>query len=557
MSGLRILHANPRLIGRLSDWSGLNNKSGESWLIEHAKDLGFNSIWFSPLQTTSDIAVHRHNEIVSHSLYATKDHLSVDKEFSAAPDEKSDKQRAKIDTAHLRHFMKEARKADLTVMGDLVFNHVARDHPLVDEENAKIKDVFKYGQNIQPIYKDGSLIGMSYDKQNAQNSTLFFKFDRDPDFELSMAGTDDEKWEDVAQINYNSPEAQAFFVYGKDGKQGFWKDVIDWHLDKGFSGFRCDVAYKVPAEVWSELIQHTQDRRPDTPFMAETLGDNGQANQLKNAKVTVNGKERQAFDLAMLGLYWWNMKDIWIIDENKRMQEISRFGGAGFPDNHDTINTVAGHFLDHFNHVADVNKRERTVASICVREYALATLLCNSVYMELGYEYSKKQTSVFRQPNFSAHDYWKDLQKERGDPSHNLNLTNRIRAINEFKETLEQANALVHINNISEHHNGNSMLKIECTLRNHQNYKKLGKMVVYVNESPENGPILIDKNDLKNKLDNECVNRLVLGAGDKDKSKDSYYEVKDVAAYYTAFDQCKNKMNPGVCNSPKPQSPAP
>jgi hypothetical protein len=556
LSGLRILHVNPRLIGRLSDWSGWQSQKGESWLIEHAKDLGFNSIWFSPLQTTSDIAVLRENETVSHSLYATKDHFNIDKEFSAAPDEQSDEKRAKIDTAHLHHFMNQAKAEGITVMGDLVFNHVARDHSLVSEENGRVHDILANGQNIQAIHKDGKLVGMSYE-DNGQNQQMFFKFDRDPDYELSMAGTDDEKWEDVAQINYASPEALDFFVHGKDGKQGFWKDTIDWHLDKGFTGFRCDVAYKVPASVWSELVQHTQDRKPGTPFMAETLGDNGQANQLKGATVTIDGKERKAFDLAMLGLYWWNMKDIWIIDENKRMQEISRFGGAGFPDNHDTKNTVASHFLDQFNNVSDPNKREKTVASICVREYALATLLCNSVYMELGYEYSKKQTSVFRQSGFSAFDYWKKLQSERGDPSHNLNLTNRIRAINDFKETLEQAKALVHIDNISEHHNGNSMLKIECTLKGYKNNKKLGKMVLYVNESPENGPILIDKKDVEDKLDHKCVNRLVLGSGDKDKSKDSYYEVKDVAAYYTAFDQCKNNINPGVCNSPKPQSPAP
>ena len=34
-----------------------------------------------------------------------------------------------------------------------------------------------------------------------------------------------------------------------------WADLVREGISLGFKGFRCDAAYKVPAELWSDLVE--------------------------------------------------------------------------------------------------------------------------------------------------------------------------------------------------------------------------------------------------------------------------------------------------------------
>lgn len=546
MSGLRILHVHPRLIGSVKNWSGKDSDAGTSWLVEHAKSMNFNTIWFSPLFKTSDIIMHRHGQNLSGSLYASKSHSLLDRDFTAAAQGTTRDQQRKLDDEHIRHFSAEAEKCGIRVMGDLVLNHVAMDHPLLLQENRKIKELKKTTHNHRPIYNNGTVIGITYDTATAQNKNFLFKFNRNAQFNLIIPGAGNETWDDVAQINYNSPEAMDYFVNGKNGQKGYWKKVIDWHLDRGFSGFRCDVAYKIPPAVWSNLSQYTHNRREDAVFMAETLGDNGCADALKNAEITVKGRTQKAFDLSMLGLYWWNMKDSWIMNENKRMQQISQFGGAGFPDNHDTPNTIAAHFMQAFSYITDEKERMHKVAYICVRNYAVAALLCNSVYMQLGYEYGRNQITVFRNSQYQK--YWQDLVTQRSDPSHQLNLISRIKAINDFKAQLANANAIVRMTNVVPCGSHNRLLKIECALEDHDSGQDLGNMIVYINEQPELGPVTIKNKDLVDDQ-NTTLKRLVLGGVDG-ITTDTHI-IKDVAAFYTPLTAAQPPQAPILQNLPR------
>ena len=519
MPGLRILHVHPRLAGPVDGWSGQNAANGRSWLIGHALELRMNAIWFGPFYEVSDVpTIDAAKKSVTGSLYAVRDYFSLGKEFSAGG--------AAEDRRHLRHFLDEARRENITVMADLVFNHVAADHPLVIEENGRIADIVSRASNIKPLMaQNGKLIGIGY-RLDGREETFLFKFSRNHNLEpLNLGGTTGY---DTVQINYDSPEARAFFVDGKDGEKGYWKKVIDWHLDLGFTGFRCDMAYRVPASWWQDIIQYAHDESPEVVFMAETLGDDGQATQLAQAEITVNGEKRKAFDLSMLGTYWWNFKDEWMIGENKRMQSVARFGGAGSPDTHDTDNTVAGIFIN--------GHEPEAVANICLRDYAVAALVCNSVYMQMGYEYCRPQVSVFREEGLTG--YWNRLQQERGRSDHPLNLIARIRAVNDFKEKLDEAEALVRIDRIST---GDRLVKIECALVHERTHEDLGRLALYINEKPEMGPVKIARVELAGK------DRLVLCPADREDG--SLCDINDVAAFYTPL----STNSPTI--PPPPQNP--
>ncbi|TAL26881.1 MAG: hypothetical protein EPN97_18800, partial [Alphaproteobacteria bacterium] len=60
MPGHRIYYVPPRLVGSISNWSGLDDPKGESWLLEHAADLKFNAIWFSPMTQATGVTKQMH-----------------------------------------------------------------------------------------------------------------------------------------------------------------------------------------------------------------------------------------------------------------------------------------------------------------------------------------------------------------------------------------------------------------------------------------------------------------------------------------------------------------
>lgn len=537
MSGLRILNVFPRLIGSIAGWSGMGAPDGQSWLLERARNMGFNAIWLNPITKTSDAVVYRHGRALSGSLYAAKNHFMLDPEFSAAPAEQDNAKRGKTDDEHLRYFTAQAAEKGITVMADMVFNHVAADHPLVVEETAAIEKIKSTASSIRPILRREKrphndeyidvATGMIYDVPGKPNQVMHFKFSREPDFSLLFHKTDLETWDDVAQVEYQSPAGMDYFVKGVDGKPGYWKQVIDWHLDRGFTGFRCDVAYKIPAKVWEEIIQHAHDRLPNVVFLAETVGDQGLANALETAKVTVNGKTEKAFDLAMLGLHWWNFRDQWIRDENVRLQRITRYGGAGFPDSHDTKHTVASDARYNYASSFTEDDVDRLTASICVRNYAVSALLCNSVYMQLGYELCRRQVTVFRDPKIPQ--YWQKIVRERDQDDNNLNLRSRIKVINDFKAKLEDAQAIVRFDKFSDM--GPRLVKIECTLIHHETKEEMGKLVLCLNEKPELGPVNISEKDLGQDENDEKLKRLIIGPADD--LADHKYDVHDCAAFYT------------------------
>lgn len=534
MSGLRIYNVHPRLAGPVQDWSGM--ESGQSWLLDHAQDLGFNAIWFNPLTVTSNVSfTNDEGKECTGSLYAVRDHFAMDPEFRGGASNEQGEE-------HLRHFLQLAKDEGVVTMADMVFNHFAADHPLVLKETAELRAITgkleQGGKKWELIRAENGIpYGITWTGEDGKRKEYQYKFARNE--QLNVLNFDDVEGYDTAQINFDSPAAYDFFIKGKDSKKGYWKQVLDYNADLGFTGFRCDIAFKVPAHWWQDLIKYAHERNPDAVFLAETLGGKEKNDRLAGARLTgVAGQASiPAFTLGMHSVPWWDGKSDWFKWESEQLCRIAQFGGAGCPDNHDTELTLAQTFMKALSERKEPLSEEKrlcAVSDICVRDYAIAALLCNSVYMQMGYEYCRDQINVFR--GDAVDGDWDRLVKERISPDHPLNLTARIKAINDFKEKLDLNNTLVRIENINPGYR-EGLTKIECTLQDAVSPSQIkGKMVLFVNQTPENGGVTIEQDEIwPDESGRPGPKRLVLG--DEDKTKAGRYRINDIAAYYTPFCQ--------------------
>jgi Glycogen debranching enzyme, glucanotransferase domain len=479
MPGLRILNIHPRLAGPISRWRDL---------IAFAVEMGFNAAWFNPFHKASDVAFNENGKRRVQSLYAIMDYFDFDQAVTSG-----DRQR---DREELRTIILEARRLGLCIMADLVFNHVAVDHPLVVQETHRIREIQSRPGWRHSRTANGSIIGIEYPRSDGI-SVYYFKFARNLEFEV--VDFDGTTGYDNAQINFNSPAAYRFFIEGENGEAGYWKQVLDYYLELGFRGFRCDIAYKIPARWWCEIIEHAHHREPQVVFLAETLGGKEKNNQLADAQVTLADECRPAFDLVMLSTYWWDMLEEWMREEIALSHKISRYGGAGSPDNHDLDTTLAEQYLRRFREMRPERTPgediaiQRLVAGICVRNYAVAALLGNSVYATMGYLFCLDQTSVFSDPQLFAklRNDW----NERKDPEHPLNIQRHIAAINRFVEKLPLRHALVHIHEMPRTRAAGerTLIEIKCVLRDVESRVECGRLFIFVDARPEDSFVLWER----------------------------------------------------------------
>src|SRR5207249_4191393 len=97
----------------------------------------------------------------------------------------------------------------LSVMMDLVVNHTSRDNPLVAAHPGWFR----------------------HDASGAVLSPRAV----DPDDPTKVT-----VWGDLVEIDHETTE-------DREGLWAFWEQLVQRGLELGFTGFRCDAAYKVPA----------------------------------------------------------------------------------------------------------------------------------------------------------------------------------------------------------------------------------------------------------------------------------------------------------------------
>jgi len=294
-----------------------------------------------------------HQAGFSGSLYAVKDPYSLDARFSDGSGD--------VDS-QIRAFVEEARAHGLKVMADLVVNHTSRDAPLAQER----PDLFK--------------------RDEAGEIESPFAVDPDDPQKITV-------WGDLAELDYDSPPAREALVL-------YWDKYIAHYQGLGVDGFRCDAAYKVPADVWECLIGAAKARGPCL-FAAETLGCS-----LDEARAVAGS----GFDYLFNSFAWWDLRAAWALEQYEALRLSAP--SIAFPENHDMPRLAAS--------MGDADPDE--IAQRLKARYSLAAFFSSGVLMPMGYEFG------YRRPMHVVETTPADRENTTIDISDHVAAVNALRA---------------------------------------------------------------------------------------------------------------------------------
>ncbi len=366
----RIYNLFPRLAGPLNKW-------GDH--VARAKQMGFNWIYVNPVNYPG----------FSASLYATKDYYKLNPIFApeGTPDD------AKLDFTPFGEFVSACHSADLRVMVDLVINHTAFDSDLVQEH----PDWYMHKWAVVSP-RDGRVVYFIDDphdpRQRSPSALVEWRVANPSAFDPADARKV-TVWGDLAEIdNENSHDRANLWHY--------WEKLVDFYLDLGVDGFRGDAAYKLPADLWGQLITHAKQRSPGAVFFAETLGC--KLAQLQALAPT-------GFDFIFSSSKYWDFTATWAIEQYNSFR--AYFPSVSFPESHDTPRLAA-----------ESGGRK----DVQLFRYLFAVLFSAGIMMPVGYEYGfKKSLDVV---STSPADW----------ESPTFDLTPEITAMNAFKQTNRSLN---------------------------------------------------------------------------------------------------------------------
>jgi starch synthase (maltosyl-transferring) len=327
----------------------------EDWTkqLPRVAELGFNTVYVNPF----------HYAGFSGSLYAVKDYYRLNPLFRA--DGASDEEQ-------LSGFTAAARERGLGVMMDLVVNHTSKDSDLVQQHP------YWFLRNA-----DGDVVSPSaIDPANASNVTV---------------------WGDLAEVDYSRADTRGEIV-------AYFQDVVLHYLRLGFTGFRCDAAYKVPRDVWRALIDAARTENPEALFCAETLGAPlDQVRQLSGA----------GFDYLFNSVKWWDWESPWLLEQYEAFRHIAP--SISFPESHDTDRLAGELAAKGITDPAEQARRYRLL-------YGFAACFSKGVMMPMGYEWgwSKRLDVVTTRPTdaeakrFDISDFVAGMNRmKRGTPALN------------------------------------------------------------------------------------------------------------------------------------------
>lgn len=283
-----------------------------SWVAhaERARRMGFTWLYVNPF----------HYPGFSGSLYAIKDYRRLHP-LLETPE-------SGLDVQTLAPVVRSIRDLGLTVMMDLVINHTSKDSPLVTSHPGWFRRDAT-GEVISPS---------AIDPANPENVTV---------------------WGDLAEVDNEGAKDQ-------EGLWGFWEGLVHRSLDLGFTAFRCDAAYKVPATLWDRLVSRAKARNPKTIFVAETLGcrlDEMQA------------LESAGFDYFYNSSKWWDLMAPWCLEQHEQFRKVAP--SISFPESHDTPR-LAGE-----TEGSEAIQRQR---------YTFAAVFSEGVQITVGYEFGFRRS---------------------------------------------------------------------------------------------------------------------------------------------------------------------
>jgi len=273
--------------------------------------MGFNAVYINPF----------HYPGFSGSLYAVKDYYRLNPRFRGGE--------AGDDDTLLERFTDTARAQELRVIMDLVINHASKDSELVAEHPDWFTRDAK-GDVVSP---------RAIDPADARRQTV---------------------WGDLAELAYRSPQQHQILDY--------FQQLVRHYVGLGFGGFRCDAAYKVPAEIWRGLIDSARAASPNVIFCAETLGA---------PKDTVFALADAGFDYFFNSIKWWDFESPWLLEQYEAFRHIAP--SIGFPESHDTKRLVS--------ELLAAGIPESSIEPHYRQAYAVAAAYSTGVMMPMGFEY--------------------------------------------------------------------------------------------------------------------------------------------------------------------------
>ncbi len=286
----------PRLAGRADQWLPH---------CQRAAALGFTWLYLNPISEPG----------FSGSLYATKDYYRLNPAFVPAG-------AASDDLAVIGPILRQIRELGLRPIVDLVINHTSKDSPLVHEHPDW------YVRNAHGAVESPYAV----DPDDPSKRTV---------------------WGDLAEIdNAGSRDREALWAY--------WERLVEAYLELGFEGFRCDAAYKVPAELWRRLVDVAAQRNPEAHFFAETLGCTLEQTRALRAS---------GLHFFFNSSKWWDFEAPWALEQHHEFESIP---SIAFPESHDTPRLA-----------------EETGGSEAVQRqrYAFAATYSAGLMLPIGYEY--------------------------------------------------------------------------------------------------------------------------------------------------------------------------
>ena len=314
--------------------------------------MGFNAVYINPF----------HYPGFSGSLYAVKDYYRLNPRFRG-------KARGK-DDALLRGFTDKARGHGLRVIMDLVVNHTAKDSELTASRPQW------FARN-----GDGEIQSpFAVDPDNPERRTV---------------------WGDLAELDYRPPQRDEIVAY--------FEALVRHYVGLGFGGFRCDAAYKVPAEVWRRLIGAAKAVDPDVVFLAENLGA---------TVAQVDALAEAGFDYLFNSMKWWDFESPWLLEQYERFRHIAPT--IAFPESHDTERLITELLAAGFP--------ESEIEARYKQAYAFAAAFSTGVMMPMGFEFGwARRISVVPQ------------DEETAEPPR-FDLSAFIAGINRMKEAMPALN---------------------------------------------------------------------------------------------------------------------
>jgi starch synthase (maltosyl-transferring) len=273
--------------------------------------MGFNAVYINPF----------HYPGFSGSLYAVKDYYRLNPRFRGG--ERGE------DDALLRRFTDAARAHGLRVIMDLVVNHTSKDSELVASHPGWFSRDSS-GDVVSPH---------AIDPADSRRMTV---------------------WGDLAELDYRPPQRDQILAY--------FQQLVRHYVTLGFGGFRCDAAYKVPAEVWRALTGAGKAASPEVLFCAETLGASYDA---------VLALTDAGFDYLFNSVKWWDFKGPWLLEQYEAFRHIAP--SIGFPESHDTDRLVS-ELLAAGIRGSEIEQHYR-------QAYAFAAAYSTGVLMPMGFEY--------------------------------------------------------------------------------------------------------------------------------------------------------------------------